>query len=261
MLERLFGIRPHDPRDAAEQLRSAELLADAGSYTVIALSARDGDANLAPEPIRVRLAAAMGRGRRRVHPGHWLVLLAPKHVAGLIAFDDAHEPNRQCEQVVGDVQAALADEGGWSVVVGMGEPVEAAWELRRCYEQALHALSLATSVAELGPVARWADLGAYRLIATLADSRDVRRDLPASLTRLLEADDTHELVPTLESYLEHGGDAQATAKTLFIHRSTLYTRLRRIEKRGSVDLSAGDDRLELHLGLRLWHIAGQPPPS
>jgi DNA-binding PucR family transcriptional regulator len=114
---------------------------------------------------------------------------------------------------------------------------------------------LAERIPSIGPVARWSDLGAYRLVTILAESRDVESLVPGALSGLAHAEDAEALLPTLEAYLEHAGDAKATAKALFIHRSTLYQRLRRIEERAGVDLRAGDVRLELHLGLRLRHIA------
>jgi DNA-binding PucR family transcriptional regulator len=58
-------------------------------------------------------------------------------------------------------------------------------------------------------------------------------------------------VETLEAYLDRAGDAQAAAAALFVHRTTLYHRLRRIERIAGVDLRDGDDRLLLHMALRL----------
>ena len=63
------------------------------------------------------------------------------------------------------------------------------------------------------------------------------------------------LVTTLETYLDRAGDAQATAAALFIHRTTLYHRLRRIAEISGADLRDGDDRLALHVGLRMWRLS------
>jgi sugar diacid utilization regulator len=64
------------------------------------------------------------------------------------------------------------------------------------------------------------------------------------------------LVDTLETYLELAGDARATAEALTLHRATLYHRLNRIEKLTGARLKTGDDRLALHLGLRLARLSG-----
>ena len=102
----------------------------------------------------------------------------------------------------------------------------------------------------------WDALGAYRTIGRLLAGAAPPAAVPESLGRLLADDDAATLVPTLETYLELGADAQAAASRVFVHRSSLYNRLRRIEHVAGVDLRSGEDRLELHLGLRIWRMTG-----
>ena len=66
--------------------------------------------------------------------------------------------------------------------------------------------------------------------------------------------DTGELVDTLETYLDCSGDTTRTAAQLRVHRSTLYYRLGRIESLGAIDLRDGQQRLELHLGVKLRRL-------
>lgn len=66
------------------------------------------------------------------------------------------------------------------------------------------------------------------------------------------------LVQTLETYLDRGGDVGAVAAELAIHRTTLYQRLSRIAQITAKDLHDGDDRLLLHIRLRLWRLARTP---
>ena len=79
--------------------------------------------------------------------------------------------------------------------------------------------------------------------------------MPASFERLLSSGEAASLVATLERYLDLGGDARAAAEALHLHRSSLYARLHRIEEIAGVDLHSGEDRLELHLALRIWRLA------
>ena len=109
---------------------------------------------------------------------------------------------------------------------------------------ALREAELAASLRGQGRVVRWERLGAApaaRAAGRRARARAARRGCsrtPSSST-------------TLEAYLDRAGDAQAAAAALFIHRTTLYHRLRRIERIAGVDLRDGDDRLLLHMALRL----------
>ena len=109
---------------------------------------------------------------------------------------------------------------------------------------ALREAELAASLRGRGRVVRWEALGALQLLAPLAGA-------PGARARSRGCSRTRSCVATLEAYLDRAGDAQAAAAALFIHRTTLYHRLRRIERIAGVDLHDGDDRLLLHMALRL----------
>ncbi|SNS02290.1 DNA-binding transcriptional regulator, PucR family [Streptosporangium subroseum] len=107
------------------------------------------------------------------------------------------------------------------------------------YREAVAAARAAAAEPGLGPVARWPELGVYRLIAEpTATPIAGLREHPA-------------LMLTLESYLDSGGDAQETARLLHLHRTSLYYRLARIEELTGRSLKNGTHRLELHLALKL----------
>jgi hypothetical protein len=98
---------------------------------------------------------------------------------------------------------------------------------------------------------RWEDLRADRLLTALPAS--ALEDLPAGLQALL-AGGHEQLAHTLETYLDCAGDAKRAAAELWLHRTSLYYRLRRIEEIAGVDLSRGDDRLLCHVALRLYRL-------
>ncbi len=57
------------------------------------------------------------------------------------------------------------------------------------------------------------------------------------------------------------GNVQHAAEELSVHRQTVYYRLQHIEAITGLQLARGEDRLLLHLGLRLapFLAAGAPP--
>jgi DNA-binding PucR family transcriptional regulator len=63
-----------------------------------------------------------------------------------------------------------------------------------------------------------------------------------------------ELLETLETFLEHGGNKVATAAAIPLHRSSLAYRLEKISNRLGVDLDVPETRLELWIALRLRRI-------
>lgn len=61
-----------------------------------------------------------------------------------------------------------------------------------------------------------------------------------------------DLVHTLEVYLYAGGNASQAAETLFLHRSGMLYRLRRIEALCGVRLDCFEDRVALELAILAW---------
>ncbi|QUQ64709.1 PucR family transcriptional regulator [Kutzneria sp. CA-103260] len=132
--------------------------------------------------------------------------------------------------------------GGEPPVFGLGGTVDRLDDVITSYQQAL----LAARAAGLtkGGLARWGELGPYEILLRLP--ADVR---VAALDGL---DQT--LVDTLTEFFDHAGNIQRTADALSIHRATLYQRLKRIEQLTGCSLDRGDDRLTLHIGLKLRAI-------
>ncbi|HYQ62232.1 helix-turn-helix domain-containing protein [Actinophytocola sp.] len=133
------------------------------------------------------------------------------------------------------------------VVVGVGSPRPLS-EASESYAEAVHASLVASRVPGFAPVATWASLGVYRMLAAVpADA------VHPGVVRLLES---RELVETLETYLDLAGSAVETSKALRLHRTSLYYRLQRVAELTGTNLRTGDDRLALHLSLKLARLHG-----
>jgi sugar diacid utilization regulator len=110
-------------------------------------------------------------------------------------------------------------------------------------------------VPAVRPVARWADLGLYRLLSALPRAELASLILDAPVRRLLETPDP-DLLHTVTSYLDHAGNVHDTAGALHIHRQTLYYRLGKAEALTGLRFGDGHDRVRLHVGLMLAPLLG-----
>jgi sugar diacid utilization regulator len=146
------------------------------------------------------------------------------------------------------------------LVVGVGAPRADLVEARASWQEARLAARVCEAVPTLGPVAVWPELGVYRLLACGPETALAGAVLDAAVLRLLDHGD-RELVDTATTYLGHGGNVQQTAASLSVHRQTVYYRLQRIELVTGLDLSRGDQRLLLQLGLTLAPLLRRPSPS
>jgi sugar diacid utilization regulator len=140
--------------------------------------------------------------------------------------------------------------------IGVGGVCSTPTGVPKSYAEAQRALRVRLGSASPTGVTVYEDLGIYRVLTLGEDNREVQQFVREWLGALLDYDSTSrsDLVTTLWQYLEQGGNYDATARALLIHRSTLRYRLRRIKEVSGHDLGAVDTRLNLHVATRAWHI-------
>jgi sugar diacid utilization regulator len=245
------------PAAAAGEL---ETMVAGGRYAAIVLRAGLPAAHPDPPAVKVRLAASLEQARHRVPPRQFLMLATHERAIALVMVDSV-DLARRARMILTAAEDQFAGDAGFIAAVGIGAPREHLGALRESYAEAVDAARVAATVPGEGPIAAWSELGSYRTITRLLRDIDPAPLISPGLLNLLATPEAAILVGTLETYLDHAGDAQATAASLFVHRSTLYHRLHRIEELTGSDLGRGDDRLELHIGLRMWRVADHPASS
>jgi len=276
ILRELVGSDPTLRAQAVGDLRAEQVLDDAGYLQVMAVQSTVSGA---PKQQAVAIEAAVEEGVRAapgrsalmvVHRSRGWLLLAPPDQSGpdrsgpdqsapglpSTGLPSADLPSPGLPSAVAERMRARFNElAGADLAVGVGGVVTALDMVIDSYRQALLAVRAARLVPGFGGVARWGALGPYDLLLRVpADDVLNGVHLP-EMGQLLRADRHGILVETLRAYLDHAGDARRAADELCIHRATLYHRLQRIEQATGCDLRRGDDRLTLHLGLKLHILA------
>jgi GAF domain-containing protein len=254
LVSQLIGLRAGDAVQAGEKLLRSGHLVTASAYAVVTLTAIDAARGESSDAAPVRLVDAAEQLRRAVAPHHLVVLFEDGEVIVVLALTGESELARRVDALAAAIRSS--EPSGWRPLIGVSEERATIGGVAEAYQHARVAARVSAAIASDEEIAGWEDLGAYRIVAELVDDRDPDRLIPASFARLVASDEAESLIATLERYLDLGGDARAAAEQLFIHRSSLYGRLHRIEEVAGVDLRSGEDRLELHLGLRLWRLAG-----
>jgi sugar diacid utilization regulator len=235
---------------------AARALVDEGfvdARRVALLVARAGPGAQEREQVELAIGAALDRLRRDVPERRCMALRRPDHGVFLVSIDD---PATASPRALAERLLALADDEGLAsgARVGVGAPHDLA-AARDSYREARDAVAIAERVERFGRIASWDELGAYRTLSRFPlDGADAA--LHPGLVAMLSDPAHAPFVETLETYLDLAGDARATAEALSLHRATLYYRLNRIEEITGARLKAGDDRLALHLGLRLARLSG-----
>ncbi|MFW0795008.1 helix-turn-helix domain-containing protein [Gordonia sp. CPCC 205515] len=241
LLIKVIGDDPVQRRAAAEALIAERHIGAAAQYSAVAI---EGDPRPGHSPDSSALAV-------------WTTLdfVARSSTASVVGstLDDGTGILIFPRPVVTDRLARILDDmdvgdvrAGIGPVVGRLEEIHQSVTLAR---RALRANWLAP--ADHGRALTSDDAGLDGLLALLPIEQLTVDDLPRSVQTLLAADLSSDIVATLQAYLDCGGDAARTARTLTIQRSTLYYRLGRVRSALDRDLSDGRLRAELQLGLRL----------
>jgi hypothetical protein len=245
-------------RHTLSQLPELDLFPSEGRAVVIVSPIATSSGAPSPENVRLSLDTAFARIRRRMAPKHGMHLVRADHGVLIASLADPALRVHGVAAFAAGVHAEIAGTvgAGERTVVAAGGIAHSLMDAATSYRQALRGAKVASTVSSFGDVVCWDDLGIYRMLTELPLDALGASVLHPGLRKLIEAPRSHFLVRTLESYLDHAGDSQATAASLFLHRTSLYHRLRRIEKIAGVDLRNGDDRLGLHLGLKLARLHG-----
>ena len=195
----------------------------------------------------------------------------PRHVVALIASE---YPGALAQLVEGRVYALLpgADQAATVTsartlatrlqrhgVVALssfyGDPAE----LGRAIQEAELVLEVLQRGDGLGgPIQEDIGTGTYRLLFRVLASHpeEVRSFYEDTVAAIVRYDDQYrtDLVQTLEAYLEHNCNMNATAAAIYAHRHTVAYRLERVKELSGLDPMQTEDRERLGLGLKAYRI-------
>jgi sugar diacid utilization regulator len=107
--------------------------------------------------------------------------------------------------------------------------------------------------------------GTYRLLFRVLASHpeEVRSFYEDTVAPIVRYDDQYrtDLVGTLDAYLEHNCNMNATAAAIYAHRHTVAYRLDRVRELTGLDPTLSEDRERLGLGLKAYRIIAPRLPK
>ena len=200
-------------------------------------------------PDRTALFHAVRRAARDCGVGTMLITRGPT----VVVLADTERPWEAFRSTVG------RELRGGRCRVGVGSRCTRVADLPRSHKEALLALRVQALAGGREQATAFDELGVYRLFAGLDDLDEIERFAQSWLGELIEYDtkkDASELVTTLGQYLDCGGNYDATAHALSVHRSTLKYRLQRIREISGHDLASPETQFNLQLAFRAWRTLG-----
>ncbi len=202
-----------------------------------------------------RLPTTVTQVCRRLPPAGWLSSVTERQAVVLLARrrpigqDDLPRLGHQLLEAMGGNRPS----NPWRV--GISDPTQGLGAAGSAYRQAITALSVSDAITPQKTIVRWSELGGYMLVAQLPHEVVGNDLVPPGLYNLLRGIGAADnLLLTVETVLDCAGDKQQAARQLGIHRTTLYTRLARVEEMTGMSMADGSDRLLLHLAVKLQRL-------
>jgi sugar diacid utilization regulator len=158
---------------------------------------------------------------------------------------------------LGGLLHRIQDEQRVRMFAGAGNLCHDVHDYRRGFIEAEEALQVGRCLNQEASYIDFNDLGVYRYIYPFARNNSLSDPYLEHITALARYDQQHkksELLNTLETYLEHGGNVKEASKCLDIHRNTLLQRLERIQTLCTVNLDQYNTRLQLHVALMVHKV-------
>ncbi|MET1155852.1 helix-turn-helix domain-containing protein [Arthrobacter sp.] len=246
----------------AARARAADELLDGGtvrSRRVAAIVIRPATTQDQDDAAQDRLEKALASAAARVSatdPDGAVLALSQRHRLVLILTGRRMTQPDEMTALADVVLKSVAAETGTRCLAGLGAAHDELLDANVSYDQAVAAARAAQFLPGFGDIVSWDGMGIYALLVNFAPQNPELQAYPVQLLKLSRRKNSQVLLHTAETFLDLAGDIQATASALHVHRTTLYQRLARIEQLSGLDMSRGNDRLTLHLGIKLAHLTG-----
>jgi purine catabolism regulator len=205
-------------------------------------------------PVQERFATAWQTVMRGRDPGAPVASFNTEVVVLLGA------PDGDLSRLVSELDRQVAgDRGGGrlSFSLGMSRVAGSAGDLPRAYEQARTAVRIGRRLQGPGARVTFDQLGAYRLLALIPDSGELRGYVLDVLGELAgDTSDAADLRHTLEVLLDTNSNVAETARRLHFHYNTLRYRIEKLERLVGPFTTNSALRLDLSLALRVREMRG-----
>ncbi len=184
-------------------------------------------------------------------------------IVALYPLDDASQAPR-IRRMIEEVRDQLAMRTPSGLVgAGISRPTQGLTALREAYREAKDALSIAQELGDMERATFYGDLKLYQLLLALKEHNldHLRRFYEDTLGPLVDHDDRKQgdLLRTLNGFFQANGNLAKAAQDLDVHRNTLVYRLERISELTELDLDDADNRLILHLALKIQRVLATMP--
>ena len=169
------------------------------------------------------------------------------YVVAFVEVDTVEQTNTAIENFVNKMEVKMGVSQSFSEIL----------QARAYYRQASIAIEYGSRLSPDTWCFRFSDYRLEYMLSHCTGEFPLELMLPDGLRSIYKRDSEQDsdYIQTLQTYLDNNMNVSKTAAVLFLHRSSLIDRLKRIEKYWDADLNDPKQRLEVQLLLRAMKLA------
>lgn len=161
--------------------------------------------------------------------------------------------DRDVQEIAARLDTILLEN---NLIAGISRQFSSIVDLKRHYEQAKQALSIGKLLKKQQRVFLYDDHYLYDLLTILNRHANLKDFCHPGIDTILSYDNENgtDYYATLFEYVMGSANLAQVAKTLHIHRNTLYNRIKKISEITELDLENGDNILKLLLSFKIMDL-------
>ncbi len=168
-------------------------------------------------------------------------------VVRTLRAEEVAEMRREMAEYAQAMSLELERRRGLRAPVAYGRVARGAGEVRESYREARVALGIARRLHRTGATS-YQELRGFTVLAEVTETEPSRQLVREVLGPLRTGSD---LLETLGAYLVEGGNVNATARVLNVHRNTMLAKLDRISRLLGMDIRLPENQFTVWLAIRL----------
>lgn len=149
-------------------------------------------------------------------------------------------------------------QSGLQLIMGVGSPVENIVYCNKSFREASKALMLARQREEANDPVYWEEMGAYKFLAPIQNSRESQEFVDEYLGKLMglddDEDDKDSLLGTLFCIINNNWHLKAAAAQMGLHYNTMKYRCRKIGEIIGMDMDSPSVRTNLSFAMELYKL-------
>jgi purine catabolism regulator len=194
----------------------------------------------------------------RDYPGGAMLLGKSESINGLVhqaSDDEASVLHRKLTEIANKIVMKFPKI---KFSIGLGSVFNGVRNTKQSFEEATAAARIGRIMRGPFNVTLFEDLGPYRFLYKLKDTKAMTNYYSECLGRIIGYDQEHntELLTTLNCYFKNDCSLSQTAKRLYIHKNSVIYRLKKIEELSGLSVNNSDECFNLHLCLKFGQLMG-----